>query len=107
MHIGRFADGKSRVCTEFGDGVGPQCTVSSGGWGWLKRHYGVRVGGMVGLLVEGSLEEAIGDGGLAGSSVLALSEEAELRSLNCVAGHWELEEMGTREDCGRECGDES
>ena len=107
MHGGRFADGKSRVCIEFGDDVGPQCTVSSGGWGWLKRHYGVWIGGMVSLLVEGSLEEAVGDGGLAGSSVLASPEDAELGTLNCVAGHWELEEVGTREDCGRECGGES
>ena len=27
MYSGRFADGKSRVCIEFGDGVGPQCPV--------------------------------------------------------------------------------
>ena len=50
---------------------------------------------MVGLVVEGSLEEAVGDGGLAGSSVLASPEAAELGSLNCVAGHGELEEVGT------------
>ena len=43
--------------------------------------------GMVGLLVEGSLEEAVSDGGLAGSSVLALPEAAELRCLDCIAGH--------------------
>ena len=62
---------------------------------------------MVGLLVEGSLEEATGDGGLAGSSVLASPEAVESGGLNCIAGHWELEEMGTREDWGRECGGES
>ena len=87
--------------------MGPQCTVSSVGWGWLKRHYGVRIGSMVGLLVEGSLEEVVGDGGLAGSSVFASPEVAELGSLNCVAGHWELEEVGTRKDCSRERGGES
>ena len=62
---------------------------------------------MVSLLVEGSLEEASGDGGLAGFSVLALPEAAELGGLDCITGHWELEEMGTRENCGRECGGES
>ena len=60
----------------------------------MKRYYGVLVGGMVGLLVEGSLEEAVSDGGLAGSSVLALPEAAELGSLYCVAGHGELKELG-------------
>ena len=52
------------------------------------------IGGMVGLLVEGSLEEAVSDGRLAGSSVLALPEAAELGSLDCVAGHGELKEVG-------------
>ena len=52
------------------------------------------IGGMVGLLVEGSLEEAVSDGGLAGSSVLASPEAAELGSLYCVAGHGKLEEVG-------------
>ena len=52
------------------------------------------IGGMVGLLVEGSLEEAVSDGGLSGSSVLASPEAAELGSLYCVAGHGELEEVG-------------
>ena len=48
-----------------------------GGWSWLKRYDGVQIGGMVGLLlVEGSLEEAVSDGGLAGSSVLASPEAA-------------------------------
>ena len=52
-------------------------------------------GGMVvSLLVECSLEEAVSDGGLSGSSVLALPEAAELGSLYCVAGHGELEEVG-------------
>ena len=76
MDSGRFADGKSRFGVDFCDGVGPQCARSSGGRGWLKRYYGVKVGGMVGLLVEGSLEEAASDGGLAGSSVLASPEAA-------------------------------
>ena len=52
------------------------------------------IGGMVGLLVEGSLEEAVSDGGLSGSLVLASPEAAELGSLYCVAGHGELEEVG-------------
>ena len=52
------------------------------------------IGGMVDLLVEGSLEEVVSDGGLSGSSVLASSEAAELGSLYCVAGHGELEEVG-------------
>ena len=49
---------------------------------------------MVGLLVEGSLEEAGSDGDLAGSSVLASPEAAELGSLYCVAGLGELKEVG-------------
>ena len=36
------------------------------------------IGGMVGLLVECSLEEAVSDGSLPGSSVLASPEAAEL-----------------------------
>ena len=52
------------------------------------------IGGMVGLLVEGSLEEAVSDGCLAGSSVLASLEAAELGSLYCVAGHGDLKEVG-------------
>ena len=55
MHSGEFANGKSRVGKEFGDGVCPQCTVFCAGWGWLKRHDGVWVGSIVGLLVEGTL----------------------------------------------------
>ena len=50
---------------------------------------------MVSLLVEGSLEEASGDGGLVGSLVLASPEAVELGGLDCIAGHWELEEMRT------------
>ena len=53
------------------------------------------IGGVDGLLVEGSLEEAVSDGGLAGSSVLASPEAAELQILYCVTGHGELEEVGT------------
>ena len=93
MRSGGFADGKSRVGIEFGDGVSPQCAVSCGGWCWLKRHYGLWVCGVVGLLVESALEEAIGDCGLAGASMLALPEAAELGGLNCIAGRWKLEEM--------------
>ena len=36
------------------------------------------IGGMIGLLVECALEEAVGDGSLSGSSVLASPETAEL-----------------------------
>ena len=61
----------------------------------MKRCYGVRIGGMVGLLSKGSLEEAVSDGGLAGSSVLASPEASKLGSLYRVAGHGELEEVGT------------
>ena len=50
--------------------------------------------GVVGLLVKGSLEEAVSDGGLSGSSVLASPEAAELGSLYCIAGHGKLEEVG-------------
>ena len=60
----------------------------------MKRCDGVRIGGVVGLLLEGSLEEAVSDGSLAGSSVLASPEAAELGSLYCVAGHGKLEEVG-------------
>ena len=107
MHSRGFADGKSTVGIEFGDGVSPQCTLISGEWGWLKRHYGVWAGGMVGLLVESALEEAIGDCGLAGASMLASPEAVELGGLDCIAGHWKLEEIRTREICGWECGSES
>ena len=61
----------------------------------MKRCYGVLIGGMVGLLVEGSLEEAVSDGGLAEFSVLASLEAAELGSLYCVTRRGELEEVGT------------
>ena len=66
-----------------------------GGWSWLKRYDGVQIGGMVGLLLEDSLEEAVSDGGLAGSSVMASPEAAEMGSLFDVAGHGELEDVGT------------
>ena len=52
------------------------------------------IGGMIRLLMECSLEEAISDGGLSGSSVLASPEAAELGSLYCVAGHGKLDEVG-------------
>ena len=72
----------------------------------MKRHDGVWVGGMVGLLVEGALKEAIGDCGLAGSSMLATPEAAGLGGLDCIAGHWELEEMRARENCSGKRGGE-
>ena len=56
-------------------------------WGWLKRHDGVWVGGIFGLLVEGALKEAIGDCGLAGSYMLATPEAAELGGLDCITGY--------------------
>ena len=49
---------------------------------------------MVGLLVECALEEAVGDCGLSGSSVLTSPKAAELGGLYCVAGHGKLEEVG-------------
>ena len=52
------------------------------------------IGDVVGLLVEGSLEEAVSDGGLSGFSVLASPEAAELGSLYCVAEHGDLKEVG-------------
>ena len=54
------------------------------------------IGGMIGLLVECPLEEAVSDDGLSGSSVLASPEAAELGSLYCIAGHGKLEEVGAR-----------
>ena len=61
---GRFADGESRVSTEFSDGVGPQCAVAWFGWSGLKRCCCLWVSGVIGLLVESSLEEAVGDDSL-------------------------------------------
>ena len=52
------------------------------------------ISGVIRLLLESSLEEVESDGSLAGSSVLASPEAAELESLDCVAGHGELEEVG-------------
>jgi len=65
------------------------------------------VGGVVGLLVEGSLQETGGDGGLAWASVLTAPEASELGSLYCVAWHGELEEVPAGEDCSREGRSES
>ena len=39
---------------------------------------GCMIGGMIGLLVECALEEAVGDGSLSGSAVLAAPKAAEL-----------------------------
>ena len=104
---GRFAYGESRVGIDFGDGVGPQYALTWLGWGGLKRRCDLWVGGVVGLLVEGSLQEAVGDGGLAWASVLTAPEASELGSLYCVAWHGELEEVPAGEDCSRESRSES
>ena len=60
------------------------------------------VDGIVGLLVESSLEEAVGDGSLACASVLASPEASKLGGLDCVARHGKLEKMSAREDCSGE-----
>ena len=45
--------------------VGPQCPVAGRGWSWSEWRGCLWVGGIVGLLVEGSLEEAVSDSSLA------------------------------------------
>ena len=60
------------------------------------------VDGIVGLLVKGSLEEAVGDGSLACASVLAAPEASKLGGLDCVARHGKLEKVLAREDCSGE-----
>ena len=87
--------------------MGPQYVVAVQGWDCSERRGCLWVGGIVGLLSEGSLEEAVGDGGLAGTSILATPEASELRSLYCVARHRELKEVSTGEDCSGECRGES
>ena len=54
------------------------------------------------MLVEGAVKEAVGDFRLAWAAVLAAPEATELRCLDGVAWHGELEEMSAREDCGGE-----
>ena len=41
------------------------------------------------------------------ASVLTAPEASELGGLDCIAWHWELEEVGAREECGREGGGEA
>ena len=53
------------------------------------------------MLVEGAMKEAVGDFRLARTAVLAAPEATELRRLDGVTWHGELEEMSAREDrCG-------
>ena len=59
----------------------------------MKRHCGLWVGGIIGLLLERALEEAISYSGLAWASILASLEALELGGLDCVAWHRELEEV--------------
>ena len=87
--------------------MGPQCVVAVRGWGCSEQCGCLWVGGIIGLLSEGSLEGAVGDGGLAGTSILATPEASELRGLYCVTQHGELEEVSTGEDCCGECRGES
>ena len=61
--------------------MGPQCTVAGREWSCSERRGCLWVGGKVGLLVESSLEEAVGDVGLAWSSVLTAPEALELGGL--------------------------
>ena len=104
---GTFADGESRVSIDFGDGVGPKCALAWLEWSGLKRRCCLWVGGIVGLLVESSLQEAGGDGGLAWASVLTAPEASELGSLYCITWHGKLEEVSTGEDCSGEGRSES
>ena len=65
--------------------MGPQSTVAGREWrGCLW------VGGIVGLLVEGALEEAVG---LAWAAVLAAPEATELGCLDGVTWHGKLEDV--------------
>ena len=67
----------------------------------------MRIGGVAGLLAEGSLEEAVGDFSLAGAAMLAAPEAAELGGLDGITWHGEAEMMWAGENCGRECRGES
>ena len=58
----------------------------------------MRIGGVVGLLAEGSLEEAVGDFSLAGAAMLAAPEAADLGGLDGIAWHGEAEKMWAGED---------
>ena len=82
--------------------MGPQGHFAGRECRWSERRGCLWVGGIVGLLVESSLEDAVGDGSLAYSSVLAAPEASQLGGLYCVARHGELEEMSAREDCSGE-----
>ena len=54
------------------------------------------------MLVEGAVKEAVGDFRLARAVVLAAPEATELRCLDGITWHGELEEMSAREDYGGE-----
>ena len=54
-----LADGEFRVSIDFVDGVGPQSPVD--GRIWSEWRGCLWIGGIVGLLVEGAVEEAVGD----------------------------------------------
>ena len=90
MGSGEFADGKSRVSIYLCDGVSPQWAVARAGWSRLKGSGGVWVGGVVGLLSESPLEEAIGYSSLALALVLTAPEAADLRGLDDVTWHGKL-----------------
>ena len=83
-----MADGEFRVGIDFGDGVGPQCPVV--GRIWSEWRGCLWVGGIAGLLVEGAVEEAVGDCRLAGAAVLAAPEATELGCLDGIAWNREL-----------------
>jgi hypothetical protein len=59
------------------------------------------------LVAEGSLEEAVGDSGLEGTSVLTAPKAAELGGLYCITQHGELKEVLARGNCSGECRGES
>ena len=55
----------------------------------MSRGDGVLICGVGGLLSEGALEEAVGDAGLAGTTVLAAPEATDLGGLDGVTWHGE------------------
>ena len=81
---------------------GPTVRCCCAGMGFLERRSCSLVGGVIGLLAEGSLEEAVGDGSLAGTSALTAPEASELGGLYCVTRHGELDEVPAGEECSGE-----
>ena len=55
------------------------------------------------LVAQGSLQEPVGDAGLAWAAYFAAPEAAELGYVNCVAGHGYVDHVGASEDGGGEC----